>query len=162
MFAMIFKCFSGIFVSASDVCFKYSIYLLLYVATIASCFKSRSGVTHGIRVGSGWRRGLTADALPCKHNALCTRLLPLRASVQTLASRRDVWAVVTFNLRLTNYRSSVSIPPSAPTASSIFPDAYGFNSTKHTRNSPKWTAVSRPEFLRTDRFPCEADGVFFP
>jgi hypothetical protein len=54
MFAVVFKCFSGVFASVSDACFKCLIYLLLYVATVASgYFKSRSGVAHRIRVGSG-------------------------------------------------------------------------------------------------------------
>jgi hypothetical protein len=53
MFAMVFKCFSGVFVSVSDVFFKCFICLLLYVATVVCrCFKSRSGVAHGIYVGS--------------------------------------------------------------------------------------------------------------
>jgi hypothetical protein len=51
MFAMFFKCFSGV----SNVCFKYFIYLFfLYVASAATrCFKSRSDVAYEIRVGSG-------------------------------------------------------------------------------------------------------------
>jgi hypothetical protein len=53
-----FKCFLGVFTSVSDTCFKCFIYLLLYVATVASgCFRSELSVTHGIRVGSGWRHG---------------------------------------------------------------------------------------------------------
>jgi hypothetical protein len=108
MFALVFKCFSGVFVSVSDACFKCLIYLLLYVATVASgCFKSRSGVTHGIRVESGRRRGWrsgqrgrcpggaghTAGALSHEPNALCARLLPLRGSVRTLTPRTDVRAL---------------------------------------------------------------------
>jgi hypothetical protein len=80
MFAMVFKCFSDVFTSVSDACFKCSICRLLYVATATSecfdvcfkcficlllyvaivtsgCFKSRSGVTHGMSVRSGRRRG---------------------------------------------------------------------------------------------------------
>jgi hypothetical protein len=48
-------CFSNVFACVLDVCFKCFIYLFLYVASVASkCFKSRSGVTHRIRMGS-WR-----------------------------------------------------------------------------------------------------------
>jgi hypothetical protein len=44
--------FLGVFTSVLDACFKCFICLLSYVATVASgCFKSRSGVAHGIRVG---------------------------------------------------------------------------------------------------------------
>jgi hypothetical protein len=53
MFAMIFKYFSGIFASVSDIYFKCFIYLLLYVATVASeCFKSRSGTV--LHMGCAW------------------------------------------------------------------------------------------------------------
>jgi hypothetical protein len=46
--------FLGIFINASDTCFRCFICLLLYVATIVfGCFKSKSGVAHGIRVGRG-------------------------------------------------------------------------------------------------------------
>jgi hypothetical protein len=52
-----FQMFSGVFASVSDTCFKCFIRLLLYVATIAfGCFKSKSGVAHGMRVGSVRRR----------------------------------------------------------------------------------------------------------
>jgi hypothetical protein len=58
MFAMIFICFSSVFASVSNVCFKYFICLLLYVAIVASiCFKSRLDVARRMRVESGWRRG---------------------------------------------------------------------------------------------------------
>ena len=41
MFAMVFKCFSGVFVSVSNAYFKCFICLLLYIATVISeCFKS--------------------------------------------------------------------------------------------------------------------------
>jgi hypothetical protein len=64
MFAMVFKCFSGVFASVSDACFKCFIYLLLYVATVVSgCFKNRSRVAHGMRVGSVRRREPAAGAL---------------------------------------------------------------------------------------------------
>jgi hypothetical protein len=46
-FAMIFNCFLDIFASVSDACFKCFIYLF-YVATVAGCFKNRSGFTHGM------------------------------------------------------------------------------------------------------------------
>ena len=55
MFLLVFKCFSDVFASVSDICFKCFICLLLYVITVASeCFKSISGVAHGIRVRSSW------------------------------------------------------------------------------------------------------------
>ena len=45
--------FSRVFASVSDTCFKCFIFLLLYVVSIASgCFKSRSDVSHGMRVKS--------------------------------------------------------------------------------------------------------------
>jgi hypothetical protein len=56
MFAMVFKCFLGVFTSVSNACFKCYICLLLYVTTFASGFKSGSGVAYVMRVGSGWRR----------------------------------------------------------------------------------------------------------
>jgi hypothetical protein len=41
-FAMVFKCFSGIFISVSDACF---IYIQMYIASVAfGCFKSRSNI----------------------------------------------------------------------------------------------------------------------
>jgi hypothetical protein len=44
MFAIVFKCFSGVFANVSETCFKCFICLLLYVASIVSeCFKTRSG-----------------------------------------------------------------------------------------------------------------------
>jgi hypothetical protein len=62
MFTMIFKCISGVFASVSDTCFKYCIYFILYVANIASgCFKSRLGVIHVMRVGSGRGRARFGD-----------------------------------------------------------------------------------------------------
>jgi len=58
IFAIVFKYFSSVFVGVLDVCFRCFICLLLYVAIVVSrCFKSRSGVAHGIRVGSGWQCG---------------------------------------------------------------------------------------------------------
>jgi hypothetical protein len=45
IFTMVFKCFSGVFASVSDVCFKYFIYFWTYIVNIASgCFKTRSSV----------------------------------------------------------------------------------------------------------------------
>ena len=76
IFAMVFKCFSGVFYK----CFRHMFQMFhlssLYVATVASgCFKSRSDVAHGIRVRSGWRHarrsgrgGTTADALAREPN----------------------------------------------------------------------------------------------
>jgi hypothetical protein len=98
IFAIIFKCFSDVFVSVLDVCFKCFIYFLLYVATVASgCFKSRLSVAHWMRVRSsrwrgrclgrrGWRperRMTTIGALPCEPNA--PYALSLR--VQALSGR---------------------------------------------------------------------------
>jgi hypothetical protein len=43
MFLQCFKCFSDVFASISDTCFKYFICLQTYVASVAfECFKSRS------------------------------------------------------------------------------------------------------------------------
>jgi hypothetical protein len=54
--SMVRKCFLGVFASVSYTCFKCSICLFLYVATVASEYlKSRSGVAHRMHVGSGWR-----------------------------------------------------------------------------------------------------------
>jgi hypothetical protein len=54
MFAMIFKCFSGVFATVLDACFNCFICLQTYIASIASrCFKSRSDVANLIRMGSG-------------------------------------------------------------------------------------------------------------
>jgi hypothetical protein len=51
MFAIVFKCFSIVFVSVLDACFTCFTCILLYVVTVISgCFKSRSGITHGIHV----------------------------------------------------------------------------------------------------------------
>jgi hypothetical protein len=72
--------FQAFFVSVSDACFKCFIYFILYVATIVfGCFKNRSGVAHGIRVGSGWRRGPTASAVAREPDVLGARLLRVRA-----------------------------------------------------------------------------------
>jgi hypothetical protein len=54
MFAMVFKHFSGVFSSVSETCFKRFICIQTYVASVAyECFKSRSGVTHGMHTRSG-------------------------------------------------------------------------------------------------------------
>ena len=59
-----FQVFSGVFASVSYDCFMCFIDLLLYVVTVASgCLCSRSGVAHGMRVGSGWRCGPATVAL---------------------------------------------------------------------------------------------------
>jgi hypothetical protein len=51
MFAIVFKCFSIVFVSVLDTCFTCFTCILLYVATVISgCFKSRSGITHGMHM----------------------------------------------------------------------------------------------------------------
>jgi len=52
-FSNVFQAFSQVFQTlVSSVLFVF-----FYVATVASgYFKSRSDVTHGMRVGSGWRR----------------------------------------------------------------------------------------------------------
>jgi hypothetical protein len=45
LFIIVFKCFSGVFASVSDACFKCFICPWRYVASVASgYFKSRSGV----------------------------------------------------------------------------------------------------------------------
>jgi hypothetical protein len=59
--AMVFKCFH-IFFQVFQTFFKCFIYLLLYVASIASkYFQSRSDVAHGMRVGSGRERECRAQ-----------------------------------------------------------------------------------------------------
>ena len=53
-FVMAFQVFLGVFASVSDACFKCFIFLEMHVAKVLSgCFKSRSGVTHGMRVEAG-------------------------------------------------------------------------------------------------------------
>ena len=82
-----FQMFSDVFASVSDACFKSFIYLLLYVATVASgCFKNKSGVAHRMRVGSGWRcerrprrRGSTSGVLARELDSLGAHSLPVRA-----------------------------------------------------------------------------------
>jgi hypothetical protein len=55
MFPMDFKCFQAFLQVFSSIFF-------LYVAVVASrCFKNRSGVAHGMCVGSGWWRGHAGD-----------------------------------------------------------------------------------------------------
>jgi hypothetical protein len=94
MFAMVFKCFLGVFTNVSYAYFKCLICLLLYVATDATdasgCFKSRLGIAHGMCVRSGRqhgrhlrRRGTTTGVLPREPDVLDARSLPVRA-----ASRR--------------------------------------------------------------------------
>ena len=54
-FSNVFQSFSQVFQTFVS---SVSSVFFLYVATVASgCFKSRSGVVHGMHVGSGWRRG---------------------------------------------------------------------------------------------------------
>jgi hypothetical protein len=87
--AMIFKCLSDIFGSVSDACSKCFIYLLLYVTTVAStCFKSRSGVAHGMRmeaagsVGDFWGwHGPTAVHTGVLAHSLCGYRLMLAPCV---------------------------------------------------------------------------------
>jgi hypothetical protein len=53
----LFFTFSGVFLNVLEVCFKCFIYLQTYIASVVSeCFKSRSGVAHGMRVGRGHER----------------------------------------------------------------------------------------------------------
>jgi hypothetical protein len=78
-FTMICNCFSSVFASVLNVCFKCFICLLLYVATVASrCFKGRLGVARRMRVGSGRRRGTTTGALPHEPDTLGAHSLPVR------------------------------------------------------------------------------------
>jgi hypothetical protein len=66
-----FQVFLGVFASVPYTCFKCFIYILLYVAIVASeCLKSRLSVAYGMRVGSDWRRGPAAGVLACKPDAL--------------------------------------------------------------------------------------------
>ena len=100
MFAMVFNCFSGVFASVSDACFKCFICLLLYATTVASGhFKSRSGVAHRMRMGDGRRggrcpgwRGTTIGALP-----------PCAGSVWMLVPGSDVRALASPKIHPTEY-----------------------------------------------------------
>jgi hypothetical protein len=72
--------FQTFFASVSDACFKCFIYLILYVTTVTSgCFKNRSGVAHGIHVGSSWQHGPTAGAVAREPDVLGARSLRVRA-----------------------------------------------------------------------------------
>jgi hypothetical protein len=95
MFAMIFKCFSGVFGSVSNACFKYFICLFM-LQLLHRCFKSRLGVAHGIRVRSGWwrgrclgRRGTTTGVLPRKPDTLGALSLPVWAASGRLCPQRS-------------------------------------------------------------------------
>ena len=67
--------------------------LYTYVVTVVfGCFKSRSGITHGMRVGSGrlcgrclGRHGTTTGALPHEPDALGTRSLLVRVAFNASA-----------------------------------------------------------------------------
>ena len=64
MFAMVFKSFQAFSQVFHTIVSSVSSIFFLYVVTIASgCFSSRSGVAHGMRVGSGWRCGPATVAL---------------------------------------------------------------------------------------------------
>jgi hypothetical protein len=66
MFAMVFKCFSSIFTSISDTCFKCFICLLLYVATVASgCTWKAAGGADNVRGGVGDVQGGVGPLLVC-------------------------------------------------------------------------------------------------
>jgi hypothetical protein len=97
MFAMVFKCFSGVFTSVSDDCFKCFICLLLYVATIVSgCFKSKSGVAHEMHVESGWRSGRRLrwrGRRLGRRGPTASACVPCVGVVRTLATRSDVLAL---------------------------------------------------------------------
>jgi hypothetical protein len=87
-----FRCF----LSVSGVCFKCFICLFFYVASVASdCFKSRWGVTYGMRMESGRRCEPTVGALSLKSNAvgalacsLCGLLLLHAGTVCVPSERR--------------------------------------------------------------------------
>jgi hypothetical protein len=88
MFVLVFKCFQA---------FSQVFQTLVLQPVVSKCFKSRSGVAHGMRVRSGrchgrrprWR-GITTGALLCEPNALSAHLLHVQAAsgsdVRTLAS----------------------------------------------------------------------------
>jgi hypothetical protein len=93
--------FSSVFASVSYACFKCLMCLLLYVVIAASgCFKSRSGVTHGMRVESGrgrgrclgWR-GPAIGALARKPGALGCSLAHCVGTVRCYHPGSDVWAL---------------------------------------------------------------------
>jgi hypothetical protein len=75
-----FKCFSGVFVSVSDTCFKCFIYLQTYVASVASeCFNSRSGVASPSSPSAASPRCLLLLSAPAGHPSL----LPLFSMLVT-------------------------------------------------------------------------------
>jgi hypothetical protein len=104
IFAMVFKCFLGIFASVSDACLKCFIYLLLYVATIAfRCFKSRSSVHWDARgkrpaaqttFGAAWAMSRVAQdhywCAPSRVQRVRCSFAPCANSIRTLAPRSDV------------------------------------------------------------------------
>jgi hypothetical protein len=76
MFAVVFKYFSSVFASVSDACFKCFTCLLCMLQLLhLDVSKGRSGVAHGIRVGSGWR---------CER-----RLVRRRPAIRALAHKPD-------------------------------------------------------------------------
>ena len=79
MFAIVFKCFSGFFTSVWNTCFKYFIYFLLYIATVASrCFKSRSRCC--IWDARGKRPAAQTTSGVAWAHCWCARSLPMRAA----------------------------------------------------------------------------------
>jgi hypothetical protein len=56
MFALVFKCFFPAFSQVFQMLVSSvsSVFFLFVAVVAARCFKSRSGVAHGMRVGSGW------------------------------------------------------------------------------------------------------------
>jgi hypothetical protein len=69
MFAMIFKCLSGVFASVSDTCFKCFICLLCMLQLLHLDVSKVDRVAHEMCVGSTWR-GPAIGALAHKPDAL--------------------------------------------------------------------------------------------
>jgi hypothetical protein len=90
MLAMVFKYF---FASVSDTCFKYFICLQTYVASVVSgCFKSGSGIAHGMRMENG--KGCQRSSRARPPGGRGVRISPVHSTVQWNPIPSDVWAPV--------------------------------------------------------------------
>jgi hypothetical protein len=86
-----FQVFLGVFISVSDVCFKYFICLQTYVVSVASgCFKSRLGVASPSSPSAASPRCLLLPALAGHPNQRRRRALPPSASRCWWRSRRHL------------------------------------------------------------------------
>jgi hypothetical protein len=100
MFAVVFKCFSGVFASVSDVYFKCFICLLCMLQLLhLDVSKDRSGVAHGICVGSDWR---------CEQ-----RLVRRRPATRTLAHKPDALGCSLTRCTVPSYTSALDGRPNS-------------------------------------------------